>query len=193
MLTLTPASCPDLESEKALKPEKTMPFAFKKSATFCALAAAFSIHSLAAVIPAGTQLHPTQTLIRNNGSEPETLDPALAESVGANNITRDVFEGLTANDNAGKTVPGVAESWKQTDPTTWVFKLRANAKWSNGDPVTAEDFVFGMRRFVDPKTASTYAKTFGIFLLNGVEVVSGTKPPSELGVKALDKLTLEVR
>ena len=71
------------------------------------LAAAASMTALAAVIPAGTQLHATQTLIRNNGSEPETLDPALAESVGANNITRDVFEGLTANDNAGKTVPGV--------------------------------------------------------------------------------------
>ena len=172
-----------------------MPFTFKsrKSAAIAAIAAAFSITSLAAVIPAGTQLHPTQTLIRNNGSEPETLDPALAESVGANNITRDVFEGLTANDSVGKTVPGVAESWKQTDLTTWVFKLRANAKWSNGDPVTAEDFVFGIRRFVDPKTASVYANTFGIFLLNGTDVVKGTKPPAELGVKALDRLTLEVK
>ena len=172
-----------------------MPFTFKsrKSAAIAAIAAAFSITSLAAVIPAGTQLHPTQTLIRNNGSEPETLDPALAESVGANNITRDVFEGLTANDSVGKTVPGVAESWKQTDLTTWVFKLRANAKWSNGDPVTAEDFVFGIRRFLDPKTASVYANTFGIFLLNGTDVVKGTKPPAELGVKALDRLTLEVK
>ena len=52
--------------------------------------------SLAATIPAGVVLHPTQTLIRNNGSEPETLDPALAESVGANNITRDLFEGVQA-------------------------------------------------------------------------------------------------
>ena len=165
----------------------------EKSVVLAALAAALSVASVAAVIPAGTQLHATQTLIRNNGSEPETLDPALAESVGANNITRDMFEGLTANDNVGKTVPGVAESWKQTDLTTWVFKLRANAKWSNGDPVTAEDFVFGMRRFVDPKTASTYANTFGTFLLNGTDVVKGKKPPAELGVKALDRLTLEVK
>src|SRR3954469_9784628 len=92
--------------------------------------------SFAAVVPAGVQLHPTQTLIRNNGSESESLDPAVAESVGANNIVRDLFEGLTANDAAGKIVPGVAESWKQTDPLTWVFKLRPNAKWSNGDAVT---------------------------------------------------------
>jgi oligopeptide transport system substrate-binding protein len=158
-----------------------------------ALTATFALLSQAAVIAPGTQLHPTQTLIRNNGSEPETLDPALAESVGANNLTRDLFEGLTANDSAGKIVPGVAESWKQTDDTTWVFKLRKNAKWSNGDPVTADDFVFGIRRFVDPKTASTYAATFGHFLLNGAEVVKGSKPATAIGVKAIDKQTLEVK
>ncbi len=160
-------------------------------ATFAATS--FTASSFAAVIPAGVQLHPTQTMIRNNGSEPETLDPALAESVGANNITRDLFEALTSNDSAGKTVPGVAESWKQTDPMTWVFKLRTNAKWSNGDPVTADDVVFGIRRFVDPKTASTYAATFGVFLLNGATVAKGGKPPSEIGVKAIDKHTVEVK
>ena len=158
-----------------------------------ALSVVLSASAFAAVIPAGTQLHPTQTLIRNNGSEPETLDPALAESVGANNLTRDLFEALTAVDGEGKTVPGVAESWKQTNPTTWVFKLRSNAKWSNGDPVTADDFVYGIRRFVDPKTASTYAATFGTFLLNGKDVVAGKKPAAEIGVKAIDKLTLEVK
>ena len=90
-------------------------------------------------------------------------------------------------------MPGVAESWKQTDATTWVFKLRKNAKWSNGDAVTADDFVFGIRRFVDPKTASTYAATFGVFLQNGLSVVKGSKPPGEIGVKAIDKHTLEVK
>jgi oligopeptide transport system substrate-binding protein len=163
--------------------------------TLCSvtLAAALVCVSQAAVIPPGVQLHSSQTLIRNNGSETETLDPALAESVGANNLTRDLFEGLTASDANGKTVPGVAESWKQTDATTWVFKLRKNATWSNGDPVTADDFVFGIRRFVDPKTASTYAATFGIFLLNGPAVVKGSKPPADIGVKAIDKQTLEIK
>ena len=149
--------------------------------------------SQAAIVPAGVVLHATQTLIRNNGSEPETLDPALAESVGANNITRDLFEGLTGVNGVGATVPGVAESWKQTAPSTWVFKLRPIARWSNGDPVTAEDFVFGIRRFLDPKTASTYASSFGPFLLNGADVVKGIKPPADIGVKAIDKLTLEVK
>jgi len=160
-------------------------------ALLAALALAVPAHS--AVVPPGVQLHPTQTLLRNNGSEPETLDPAVAESVGANNITRDLFEGLTANDAAGKIIPGVAESWKQTNATTWVFKLRPNAKWSNGDPVTAQDVVYGIRRFLDPKTASPYATTYGTFLLNGKEAAQGKKPPAEVGVKALDKLTVEVK
>src|SRR5713101_3622136 len=108
----------------------------------------------AANLPAGVVLAEKQELVRNNGSEPESLDPALAESVGANNLARDLFEGLTASDNVGKIVPGVAESWKQTDTTTWVFKLRKNAVWSNGDPVTADDFVYSWQRFVNPKTAS---------------------------------------
>ena len=87
----------------------------------------------AATLPAGVKLHDSQELVRNNGSEPETLDPALASGVPANNVIRDLFEGLTATDGDGKVVPGVAESWKQTDTKTWVFKLRKNAKWSNGD------------------------------------------------------------
>ncbi len=158
-----------------------------------AVALSFATLAGAAVVPAGVKLADKQELIRNNGSEPETLDPAVAESVGANNLTRDLFEGLTATDQDGKVVPGVAESWKQTDPMTWVFKLRKNAKWSNGETVTAKDFVYGMQRFVDPKTASPYASTYGIFLLNGLEITEGKKQPSELGVKAVDDYTLEIK
>ena len=99
-----------------------------RAALACALAFAASPLALAAVVPPGVQLHPTQHLTRNNGSEPESLDPAVAESVGANNITRDLFEGLTANDAAGRIIPGVAESWKQVNATTWQFKLRPNAR-----------------------------------------------------------------
>lgn len=158
-----------------------------------ALVSAFAVSAGAAVVPAGVKLAAKQELTRNNGSEPESLDPALAESVGANNIARDLFEGLTANDADGKIVPGVAESWKQTDPTTWVFKLRKNAMWSNGTPVTADDFVYGWQRFLDPKTASPYASTYGIFIQNGLAITEGKKAPSELGIKALDKYTLEIK
>jgi oligopeptide transport system substrate-binding protein len=158
-----------------------------------ALALACGSAAFAATIPAGVQLHAKQEMVRNNGSEPETLDPALASGVPANNVIRDMFEGLTAVDSNGKVVPGVAESWKQTDPKTWVFKLRKNAKWSNGEPVTAEGFVYGMRRFVDPATASKYASTYGIFLHNAKEIIDGKKPSSELEVKAVDAFTVEIK
>lgn len=148
---------------------------------------------IAANVPAGVQLAAKQEMVRNNGSEPETLDPALAESVPANNVTRDLFEGLTATDGEGNIVPGVAESWKQIDAKTWVFNLRKNAVWSNGDKITTKDFLYGMRRFVDPKTASQYASSFGIFLLNGDAIVAGKMPPSALGVKAIDDYTLEIK
>ncbi|MGP1681931.1 MAG: peptide ABC transporter substrate-binding protein [Giesbergeria sp.] len=170
-----------------------MKHVFKMGALAGAMALGLASLVNAATIPADVQLDAKQELVRNNGSEPETLDPALASSVPANNILRDLYEGLTAADGTGKIVPGVAESWKQTDGKTWVFTLRKNAKWSNGDPVTAEDFVYGMRRFVDPATASSYASTYGVFILNGKEIVNGKMAPSELGVKAIDKYTLEIK
>lgn len=171
----------------------------KKTMTISVLAASVALGlgvsgaAFAAKVPAGTPLAAKQEIVRNNGSEAESLDPAIAESVGANNLVRDLFEGLTATDNEGKVVPGVAESWKQKDPTTWVFTLRKNAKWSDGSTVTADDFVYGIRRFLDPKTASTYATTYGAFLLNGVEAAEGKKPVADVGVKALDKFTLEIK
>lgn len=109
------------------------------------------------------------------------------------NVVREMFEGLTATNATGEIVPGVAESWQQTDPSTWVFKLRKNARWSNGDLVTAQDFVYGMRRFLAPETASGYASTFGIFLLNGIAASKGEKPLTDIGVRALDAHTLEIK
>jgi oligopeptide transport system substrate-binding protein len=149
--------------------------------------------SFAAAVPVGVRLHSKQEMIRNIGSEPETLDPALVESVGAYQITSDLFEGLTATTTTGETVPGVAQSWKQMDPVTWVFSLRRNTYFSNGDIVTADDFVYAWRRFLDPKTASHNATTYASFLLNGAKVNEGKAPLTDLGVRALDKYTLEVK
>ncbi|TDR80410.1 peptide ABC transporter substrate-binding protein [Paludibacterium purpuratum] len=157
-----------------------------------ALALAVPGAALAAKVPAGVKLAATQELVRSNGSEPESLDPMVVEGVPANIITHDLFEGLTSTDNEGKLHPGVAESWKQTSPTTWVFHLRKNAKWSDGSSITADDFVYGIRRLVDPKLAAPYAGTFGIFFANGQDIVDGKKPLTAMGVKALDKSTLEV-
>jgi oligopeptide transport system substrate-binding protein len=161
----------------------------------CALACMLTCGTLsfAATIPPGVVLDAKQELVRGNGSEPETLDPNKAEGVPSNNVIRDLFEGLTAIDAAGKIVPGVAESWRQVDANTWVFNLRRNALWSNGDKLTAADFVYGMRRLVDPTTASKYADTYGGFLLNGKDIIAGKKKTDELGVKAVNDFTLEIK
>lgn len=128
-----------------------------------------------------------------NGAEPETLDPHKAETVSAANILRDLYEGLIATSPRGELVPGVAERWEVSpDGLLYIFYLRANARWSNGDAVTAEDFVAGLRRTVDPVTGSSYAQGLSP-ILNADEVIGSKKPPTALGVTALDTLTLQIQ
>src|SRR5471030_2392430 len=103
----------------------------RRSTAFAILAGALAT-ATAATIPPGTPLAAKQEMVRNNGAEPESLDPAYVESTNGSEIERDLFEGLTSTDHHSNVVPGVAESWKQVDATTWVFKLRNNAVWSNG-------------------------------------------------------------
>jgi len=79
-------------------------------------------------------------------AEVESLDPAHIESWTGNTIGLDLFEGLARIDAAGQVVPGVAQSWERKTPQTWIFKLRHDAKWSNGQPVTAADFVYSWQR-----------------------------------------------
>ena len=98
------------------------------------------------------------TLQRGNAAEPETLDVHKSSGVPEANIQRDLFEGLVAEAADGSPIPGVAESWSLSDDgKVYTFRLRKNAKWSNGDPVTADDFVFALRRGVDPAAGSSYA------------------------------------
>ena len=149
--------------------------------------------ALAADVPAGVTLAAKQELVRNNGSEPQSLDPHKIEGVPESNISRDLFEGLLVSDLDGHPVAGVAEKWENKDFKVWTFHLRKDAKWSNGDPVTAQDFVYSWQRITDPKTASPYASylQYG-HLLNVDDIIAGKKPTSELGVKAIDDHTLEV-
>ena len=158
-----------------------------------ACAATASLSATAAVVPPGTALAARQELVRNNGAEPESLDPQLIESTNAFNILIDLFEGLTALDNHAKVVPAAAESWKQVDPVTWVFRLRKGATWSNGEPVTAQDFVYGWHRLVDPKNAAPLGSTMGAYVLNGVAITQGRMPVTALGIRAIDAATVEVR
>ena len=133
-----------------------------------------------------------QELHRDNGQEPQTLDPHLAEGLPAEHILRDLFEGLTAESPDGRITPGAAIRWNiSRDGKTYTFYLRRDALWSNGDPVTAEDFVYGLQRSANPETASKYAQVL-LPIENAPEVLSGDLPPSELGVTAMDEFTLQI-
>lgn len=149
--------------------------------------------AMAADVPAGVQLADKQTLVRNNGAEVQSLDPHKIEGVPESNVNRDLFEGLVIGDLNGHPVPGVAESWDNKDFKVWTFHIRKNAKWSDGSPVTAQDFVYSWQRLADPKTASPYASylQYG-HVANVDEIIAGKKPATDLGVKAIDDKTFEV-
>lgn len=152
-----------------------------------------SATAFAADVPAGVELHPVQKLVKDNQAEPQSLDPHKIQGVPESNIARDQFEGLTIVDLDGNLIPGVAESWENDDGKVWRFKIRQDAKWSNGDPLTANDFVYSWKRLVDPDTASPYASYLQYaHVVNVDEIVNGKKPSDELGVKALDDQTFEV-
>ncbi|GAD29080.1 periplasmic oligopeptide-binding protein [Photobacterium leiognathi lrivu.4.1] len=155
--------------------------------------AATSFSSFAAQVPADTKLADKQELVRGNGTEPESLDPQKVSGVPESNVIRDLLEGLVNQDSKGNLVPGAAKSWETEDYKTWTFHIRDDAKWSNGDPVTAEDFVYTWRRLADPKTASPYASYIQmITMANAEDIIAGKKAPETLGVEAVDSKTLKV-
>jgi len=132
-------------------------------------------------------------LRRGNRGEPATLDPHLTQSTALEDtINTDLFEGLTTLGADGTILPGVAESWTVSeDGKVYRFKLRSNSVWTDGKPVTAEDFVYSFRRAVDPITATPIPRYFN-FIANGTDILAGTKKPEELGVAAIDAQTLEI-
>ncbi|RCS21301.1 peptide ABC transporter substrate-binding protein, partial [Phyllobacterium salinisoli] len=131
-------------------------------------------------------------LHRGNSAEPQTLDQAHTSMDIEGFILKDLYEGLTIYDAGGAVVPGVAESWTVSDDgTVYTFYLRSNAKWSDGSPVTAEDFLFSLRRIEDPKTAAGYANIL-YPIKNAEKVNKGELPVDQLGVEAVDDQTLEI-
>ncbi|MGM8461223.1 oligopeptide ABC transporter substrate-binding protein OppA [Enterobacter cloacae] len=149
--------------------------------------------AMAADVPAGVQLAEKQALVRNNGAEVQSLDPHKIEGVPESNVNRDLFEGLLVTDVEGHPAPGVAEKWENKDFKVWTFHLRKDAKWSDGTPVTAEDFVYSWQRLANPNTASPYASylQYG-HIANIDDIIAGKKPVTDLGVKAIDANTFEV-
>lgn len=147
----------------------------------------------AAAHAAGERLAAVQILRKGGGPEVETLDPHRAEGVSASDVLRDLFEGLVAEAPDGTPIPGAAESWTiSPDLLVYTFQLRRDGRWSNGDAVTAEDFVAGLRRSADPATGSHYSQILTP-IMNADAVTEGRLPPDRLGVEALDPLTLRVR
>ncbi|MCX7345271.1 MAG: ABC transporter substrate-binding protein, partial [Alphaproteobacteria bacterium] len=132
-------------------------------------------------------------LNRGNSADPESLDPHKTSTTYEANILRDLFTGLAAQNAKAEVVPGAAESWsKSADGKTYTFKLRADGKWSDGSPVTAHDFVFAWQRLVNPETAAEYAYMLAP-VVNAEDITAGKKKPEELGIKAIDDMTLEVQ
>ena len=142
----------------------------------------------------GEALADDQTFTYRVLDEHSSVDPQVVEDVSGSEIVRDLFEGLYNQDGDGNLVPGVALSYTLSDDkTVYTFALRPEAKWSNGEPVTAGDFVYSWRRLADPELASPYQWFIEIMgIANGSEVMAGEMPLEDLGVKAIDDNTLEV-
>lgn len=132
-------------------------------------------------------------LLINIGPEPKTLDPTYTETYDSSAYIAHTFEGLTSRDKDDKLIEGVAESWEiSADYITYTFHLRTNAKWADGKIVTANDFVYAWRRAVDPKVASSASYQLNP-VKNADKIINGELPIEDLGIKALDDFTLEVK
>ena len=126
----------------------------------------------------------------------ESLDPQQATDGTSFEVIADYTDGLMQMDADGQAVNAIAESYDiSEDGLTYTFHLRADANWSNGEPVTANDFVFAWQRAVDPEIASEYSYMLSDIgqIVNAQEIIDGTKDKSELGVTAVDDKTLEVK
>jgi oligopeptide transport system substrate-binding protein len=132
-------------------------------------------------------------LTRTLGGQPNSLDPQFAEDAFSYDLLRDLYEGLSASSPQGDAVPAGAAAWKASHGgTRYVFHLRSGSTWSNGDPVTASNFVTGLRRATDPATASGAADLLRA-IVNAPAILRGELPAESLGVRAIDDLTLEIR
>jgi len=150
------------------------------------------MHPLQAVHLEGDGAPKDGVLRFNAGEEPNSLDPALSHDIAGLKVLMHLFEGLANYDpRDASPVPAAASGWEVSeDGKTWTFHLR-EARWSNGDPLKADDFVYAWRRVLDPDTASKYAQR--LYLIRGAREVAARKaPPDTLGVRAADDRTLVV-
>lgn len=153
-----------------------------------------ALHTVqAAEVPAGVELAAQQNIVINNGLEVASLDPHKVEGNPESNIILNLLEGLVSTDANGHVTAAVAERWEQRDFKVWTFHLRPAAVWSDGSPVTAQDFVYSWRRLADPKTGSPYASYLQYAKIENADaILNGKQAPKTLGVKAIDEHTLQL-
>lgn len=155
---------------------------------------AFVLTALLAFAAAGTAAA-QGVLHRSNDGDPGSLDPIRTTSVAEAHLLRDLYEGLVIHDMKGEIAPGVAESWTTSeDGLIWRFRLRADARWSNGELVTASDFVASLRRLIDPRQNAPYAPLlYPILHAERIhKAVEGTRL-EDLGVSDPEPRLVEIR
>jgi len=147
---------------------------------------------LALVLSAALSMR-AQDFVMNNGSEPQSLDPALTSGVPESRLCYSLFEGLVVNDaKTSLPVPGLSDKWTVSpDHKTYTFHIRP-AKWSDGSPITAQDFVNSWLRVLEPKTAAAYAYIIGDNVEGAKAYNAGKGPVQDVKIKALDAQDLQV-
>ncbi|MFM8886338.1 MAG: ABC transporter substrate-binding protein, partial [Chthoniobacterales bacterium] len=141
----------------------------------------------------GCSRQPRADLVFLNGAEPETLDPALITGQPEGRVANALFEGLLTFDEHGKPQPGMAESWEVSpDGRVYTFTVRDGLTWSDGEPLTAQDFADSWRRTLDPATASEYA--YQLHYINNAKAFNegALTDFSQVGVSVTDERTLRV-
>ncbi len=164
----------------------------KKSRKFLVIMLAITVIAASLAGCAGKTTTSKNTIRYDIGAEPKTIDPALNSAVESGTVILNCFEGLTRTDENEKPIPGVATSWDVSpDGLTYTFKLRSDAKWSDGKALTAKDFEYAWKRAMNPATAAEYANYF-YYIKNGEAYNKNKANADAVGVKATDDTTLVV-
>jgi oligopeptide transport system substrate-binding protein len=163
------------------------------AAAICCAALQTSLFGCSKQPALSTASSDTLELRRGLGGEPASLDPAAASDNFSTQVIQDLYEGLTAESPSGEVVPGVASSWSVDEAgTQYTFHLRPDARWSNGKPVRAEEFIASWQRVLDPKRASPVSADLRL-IEGAAEITSGRLPPASLGANAPSSSTLVVK
>ena len=163
----------------------------KKLRRICAVALTLAL-GMSVFAGCQSKQEESRKLIYNLGEDPETIDPTLNTSSGSGSVIDNAFEGLMRLDENEKAVPGVAESYEVSDDNlVYTFKLRKDAKWSDGEPVTAKDFEYSWIRAISKETAAEYNYQL-FYIKKGQKFNEGTATREDVGIEVVDDHTLKV-